>query len=94
MDYTITVSDTERKALEYITRDVDDWITNAATNRARQAIQEIIALTTAHCNANSIAIAVGEAAQVDQAYELGAVQTAEAAALAYETEQAQAAAGG
>ena len=93
MDYTITVSETERKALEYITRDVDDWITNAATNRARLAIQEIIALNTAHCNANSIAIAVGEAAQVDQAYELGAVQTAEAAELAWQAEQAQAAGG-
>lgn len=93
MDYTITVSETERKALEYITRDVDDWITNAATNRARLAIQEIIALNTAHCNANSIAIAVGEAAQVDQAYELGAVRTAEAAELAWQAEQAQAAGG-
>ena len=90
MDYTITVSETERKALEFITRDVDDWITNAATNRARLAVQEIISLNTAYCNANGIAIAVGEAAQVDQAYELGAVQTAEAAELAREAEQAEA----
>ena len=89
MDYTITVSETERKALEYIARDVDDWITNAATNRARQAIDEIIALNTAHCNANNIAIAVGEAAQVDQAYELGVVQTGEAVALAWEAAQAE-----
>ena len=93
MNYTITVSETERKALEYIARDVHEWITNAATNRARQAIEEIIALNTAHCNANSIAIAVREAAQVNQAYEFGVVQTGEEAVLAWEAEQAQAAGG-
>ena len=27
MDYTITLTDTERKAMEYIAADVDDWIT-------------------------------------------------------------------
>ncbi len=78
MDYTITLNDTEKKAMEYIATDVDDWITNAATNRARIAIDEIIALNTTHCNANSIAIAVGEAAQVNQAYSLGVIKTAAA----------------
>lgn len=76
MDYTITLTDTEKKALEYITVDVDEWITNAAQNRARIAIEEIISLNTAHCNANSIAIAVGADAQVAQAYELGVVTSA------------------
>ena len=76
MDYTITITDTEKKAMEYIAVDVDEWITNAAQNRARQAKEEIIALNTAHCNANSIAIAVGEDAQIAQAYSLGIVKTA------------------
>lgn len=76
MDYTITLTDTEKKSMEYATIDVKDWIANAATNRARQAKDEIIALNTAHCNANSIAIAVGEEAQVAQAYTLGIVKTA------------------
>ena len=40
------------------------------------AKNEIIALNTKHCNANSIAIAVGEDAQVTQAYTLGIVKTA------------------
>tara|TARA_R100000995_G_scaffold61061_1_gene31108 strand:+ start:1031 stop:1288 length:258 start_codon:yes stop_codon:yes gene_type:complete len=75
MDYTITLTDTEKKSMEYIAADVKDWIDNAATNRARIAKEEIIALNTAHCNANSIAIAVGEAAQVDQAYTLGIIKT-------------------
>jgi len=79
MDYTITVTDLEKKALEYIAADVDEWITNAAQNRARIAKEEIISLNTAHCNANNIAIAIGEAAQVDQAYSLGIIKTAAAA---------------
>ena len=76
MDYTITITDTQKKGLEYIAADIDDWITNAATARASVAIAEIIGLNTAHCNANSIAIAVGEDAQVTQAYTLGVVKTA------------------
>ena len=76
MDYTVTLTDTEQKAMEYCTTDVDDWISNAAHNRARIAKEEIIAKNIAHCNANSIAIAVGEDAQVQQAYDLGVVRTA------------------
>ena len=74
MDYTITVTDTEKKALEYIANDVDEWITNAAQNRARIAVEEIISLLTAHCNANDIQLAVGQDAQVTQAYSLGVVR--------------------
>ena len=76
MDYTITVTDTQKKSLEYISPDVDEWITNAATNRARIAKNEIIDKLVKHCNANSIAIATGEDAQVDQAYTLGVVTKA------------------
>ena len=75
MDYTITITETEKKSLEYAVADVDEWITNAATNRARTAKEDIIALLITHCNENSIAIAVGEDAQVTQAYELGVVKT-------------------
>jgi len=76
MDYTVTLTDTEKTAMEYIAYDVDEWITNAATNRARIAIEEIIKLNTAHCNDNSIAIAVGRDAQVAQALELGVIDKA------------------
>ena len=62
--------------MEYVALDVDAWITNAAQNRATIAKEEIIALNTAHCNANSIAIATGEDAQITQAYTLGLVKTA------------------
>ena len=76
MDYTITLTDTEKKSMEYIAADVDTWLTNAGKNRARIAKEEIISLNTAHCNKNSVSIAVGEDAQVTQAYTLGVVKTA------------------
>jgi len=75
MNYTITLTDTEKKSMDYITTDIDDWITNAAKNRARIAKNEIISLNTVFCNENNIAIAVGEDAQVTQAYDLGVVKT-------------------
>ena len=74
MDYTITLTDTEKKSMESIAVDVDAWITNAATNRARIAKEEIIDKLVTHCNANSIALAVGEYAQVTQAYDLNVVE--------------------
>ena len=76
MDYTITLTDTEKKSMEYITPNVDDWITNAATNRARIAKKDIIAKLVEHCNAKGIAIATGEDAQVTQAYDLKVVEKA------------------
>ena len=75
-DITITLTDTENKALEYAAVSVQDWADNALTNRARIAKDEIIALLVAHCNANDVALAVGEDAQVAQAYDLGVVRTA------------------
>ena len=76
MDYTITLTDTEKKSMEFVAFDVKDWISNAAKERARVAKEEIIAINKKHCNANSIAIAVGEDAQVTQAFTLGIIKTA------------------
>jgi hypothetical protein len=75
MDYTITITETERKCLEYAAADVDEWITNAAKARALTAKEDIIAILVKHCNENNIALAVGEDAQVDQAYDLELVKT-------------------
>ena len=74
--YTVNLTDTETKSLEYVAASNQDWIDNAVKNRARIAKDEIISINTAHCNKNSIAIAVGEDAQVTQAYTLGIVKTA------------------
>jgi len=73
---TVTVTDTQNKCLEYAAYSVQDWCDNAIHERARLAQNEIIAKLVAHCNANSVALAVGVDAQVTQAYSLGVVDTA------------------
>ena len=73
---TITLTDTQVKCLEYVAYSVQDWCDNAIHNRARIAQEEIIAKLVAHCNANSIGLAVGTDAQVTQAFELNVVKTA------------------
>ena len=75
-DITVTLTDTENKAMEYAVFSVQDWADNALKNRARIAKDEIISLLVTHCNANGVALAVGEDAQVAQAYDLGIVKTA------------------
>ena len=74
--YEIELTDTEDKALSFVAYSQKDWIDNATKNRARLAKEEIIALNTAHCNANNIQIATGEDAQVAQAFTLKVVKTA------------------
>lgn len=73
-DYTITLTDTEVKSLKTVMVDIDEWVTNSATNRARIAKKDIIAKLVEHCNANDITIATGEDAQVTQAYTLNIVE--------------------
>ena len=73
MDYTITLTDTQVKALEYCTDVPKNWITNAAQARAQIATAEIISKLTEHCNENSLALAIGKDAQVTQAFDLGVV---------------------
>ena len=71
----VTVTDVQMKCLESIAYSVQDWCDNAIHNRARIAQDEIIAKLVAHCNENSIALAVGKDAQVTQAYELKVVDS-------------------
>ena len=76
-DITVSITDTEEKALNYICVGITTFTSNWLKNRARKAKDEIVALNIAHCNANDIAIGVGVTAQIDQAYSLGIVKTAE-----------------
>ena len=75
-DITVSLTDTELKCLEYAAAVPQDWADNALTNRARIAKDEIISALVAHCNANDVALAVGEDAQVTQAFDLKVVQKA------------------
>jgi len=71
MEYTVTLTNAENIAMEFIAADVNEWINNAAKVRANIAITDIQTILLDHCNANSIAMAVGTDAQVQQAYDLG-----------------------
>jgi len=42
--YTVEYTETENKAMQYAAASVDDWIQNAAHERARIAIDEIVAI--------------------------------------------------
>jgi len=74
-DYTITLTDTEDKALSNVAYEQQDWIDNAVKERCRVAIEDIISRNMAHCNANGIAIDTGQDAQVTQAFTLEVVKT-------------------
>ena len=87
MNYTITLTEAEDLALQYAAADVQDWIDNAATNRARIAIDEIVNLYVEYKLSKDEAItATNKTDMVLAAYEEGIVKTAaqrneEAAAL-------------
>ena len=91
---TVTVTDTEMKALEYQAASVQDWADNAILNQARISKEQIIAALVTHCNANGITIATGEDAQVAQAYDLEVVKTAAVRNAEAEAEIAALAGGG
>lgn len=44
MNYTITLTETEKLAMEYIAYDPQDWVENAIKERSRIAIEEIVKL--------------------------------------------------
>ena len=73
---TVTITDTEEKCLNTVMVGIGTWADNFVTNRARIAKEDIISKLVAHCNSNSIALAVGEDAQVTQAYAIGVAHTA------------------
>jgi hypothetical protein len=44
MNYTVTLTDTEKLAMEYIAYDPQNWVENSMKERARIAIDEIVKL--------------------------------------------------
>jgi len=77
-DYTVTITSAEEKALKTIMLDIKEWSTNSVKVRAEKATKEITTKLLEHCNANSITLATGVEAQIDQAYSLGLVKEATA----------------
>jgi len=88
MNITITLSESQAKAFEYITIDTQEWIENFAFNRARIASDEIVQKYVEHKNNNNEPItAVGKDAQVLAAFEEGVVLTAAEQAAQQEASQ-------
>jgi len=78
MDYTVTLTEAEDLALQYAAADPQDWIDNAAHNRARIAIDEICDLYVKHKLDNNQPItATNKPDMVLAAYEEGLIKTAE-----------------
>lgn len=76
-NYTISITDTQKKCLDYGMVGIQTWIENAIEAQVTFSKQEIIAKNTEHCNENNISISTGVDAQIEQAYSLGVVKTAE-----------------
>lgn len=76
MNYTITLSTAEDKALAYAAFSQQDWIDNAVHERCRIAIDEIAKICVEQCLANNIQIPGSKEAMVDLAFQNGWVITA------------------
>lgn len=74
--YTINYTETEDMAMQYAALSVDDWIQNAAHERARIAIDEIVQLTVQKCLENNIQIPSSKEEIVALAFEEGWAKTA------------------
>lgn len=71
MQYTVTLTDTEDKALSAFALSQQEWIDNAAHERCRIAIDEIVQLTVRRCLETNTPIPSSKEAMVDLAFEQG-----------------------
>ena len=76
MDYTITLSTAEGKALSYAAVSPTDWIDNAVHDRCRIAIDEIVQIAVQKCLETETEVPLSKEAIVDLAFEQGWVKTA------------------
>lgn len=78
-DYTISISDSEKRALETVinpgTPGIRTWAEDTLKWRAHQASNQIAQTLFKHCNENNIQIAIGVTAQIEQAYNIGIAVT-------------------
>lgn len=71
---TTELTDLELRAFRTIAADPQEWATNAIKTRVRNANKMICQALFDHCNENEIAMAVGQTAQIQQAFDLGIVE--------------------
>lgn len=77
MDYTITLTEAEDKALSYEALSQQDWIENAVKERCRIAIDEIVKICVEKCLENSIQIPGSKDEMVTLSFAQGWTQSAE-----------------
>ena len=76
MDYIVTLTDTEKLAMEYVAYDPQDWIENATKERARIAIEDIVKLAVEKFLEANQTIPGSKEEIVAAAYSNGWIQTA------------------
>ena len=78
-NYTLTISDTDKLALETVINPhhlgIQSWAQNSLSNRARIAKEVIVNNLVSYCNQNNVQLAVGVDAQVQQAFAVGVAST-------------------
>jgi len=89
MDYTITLTDTEKAAMEYVAYDPQDWVENVFKERARIAIEEIVKLAVDKFLEANQSIPGSREEIVAAAYSNGWIQTAKYIADNQTTEDLQ-----
>ena len=75
MTYTVTLTDTEKLAMEYITYEPQDWVENAMKERARIAIDEIVKIAVDKFFEINESIPGSKDEIVSQAYSRGWINT-------------------
>jgi hypothetical protein len=89
MEYTITLTDTEKAAMEYVAYDPQDWVENVFKERARIAIEEIVKLAVDKFLEAGQTIPGSREEIVAAAYSNGWIQTAKYIADNQTTEDLQ-----
>jgi len=74
--YTITLSTAENDALAFVAVSQQEWLDNAAHERARIAIEEIVVITVQKCLETNTPIPASKDDMVELAFERAWVKTA------------------
>ena len=76
MNYTITLTETEKSAMEYVAYDPQEWVENVFKERARIATDEIVKIAVEKFLEANQTIPGSKAEIVAAAYTNGWIQTA------------------
>ena len=88
MEYTVTLTAAEDKALAATALSQQDWIDNAVKERCRLAIEEIVGLVVQKCLESGVSIPGSKDEMVELAYAQGWVKSAADRQAEFEAEMA------